>query len=237
MLEHKDTFDTLLRVTSEPNNHEVQLFERGQEYIQKLSKIPGIEMIAIVNSLSMYATHKDSDIDLFIITKPGMIWFVRFFCTLILWKNWVWRKWEDIASNFCLSFFITTDALGLSKIAIENDIYLYYWIYYMKPIFIKNDTYYRFLESNTWVKIDENQKMENEKYKINVSDKNWNKRIEFYKKINQFIRYFLLPKTMGSQIKLWNPEWVIISDMILKFHDQDRRKKIRDTILENNFDK
>ena len=79
--------------------------------------------------------------------------------------------------------------------------------------------------------------MENEKYKINVSDKNWNKRIEFYKKINQFIRYFLLPKTMGSQIKLWNPEWVIISDMILKFHDQDRRKKIRDTILENNFDK
>ncbi len=42
----------------------------------------------------------------------------------------------------------------------------------MKPIFIKNDTYYRFLESNTWVKIDENQKMENEKYKINVSDKN-----------------------------------------------------------------
>jgi hypothetical protein len=44
-------------------------------------------MIAIVNSLSMYATHPDSDIDLFIVTRPGMIWFVRFFATLTLWTH------------------------------------------------------------------------------------------------------------------------------------------------------
>ena len=123
-------------------------------------------MIAVVNSLSMYATHKDSDIDLFIVTQPGMIWFVRFFSTCILWKNRVRRKNEDIAGNFCLSFFITTEALDFSKIAIENDIYLYYWIYFLKPIFEKNNTYEKFLEANIWVQIDEDQKIENQKYSI-----------------------------------------------------------------------
>lgn len=158
-------------------------------------------MIAIVNSLSMYATHKDSDIDLFIITKPGMIWFVRFFSTLILWKKGVWRKNDDIAGNFCLSFFITTDALDLSKIAIENDIYLYYWIYYLKPIFDKNNTYERFLEANNWVQIDEKQKIENQKYNISTTYSSKND-TNFNTHINNIIRFFLLPKTLKSYNKL-----------------------------------
>ncbi len=235
MIQYKEPFNSLLWVKSEANEHEIHLFDRGQKYIQKLSKIPGIEMIAIVNSLSMYATHQDSDIDIFIITKPWMIWFVRFFSTLILWKHWVWRKWEDIAENLCLSFFITTEAMDLSQVAIENDIYLYYWIYYMKPIVTKNNTYENFLEANNWVEIDRNQKVENQKYIIKNLYKTWNKKI--YKHINQIIRFHLLPKTLRSHEKLWNPEWIIISDTILKFHNEDRRIELRDMILENNFDK
>lgn len=94
-------------------------------------------MIAICNSLSMYATHENSDIDLFIVTEPRMIWFVRFFVTLTLWMRGVWRHGEDIAGNFCLSFFITRDALDISLIAYADDIYLYYWLYYLKPILAK----------------------------------------------------------------------------------------------------
>ena len=70
MYEYKEEFDALLGVKKEPNMHEKYLFERAQKYVAKLSWIPGIEMVAVVNSLSMYATHEDSDIDLFIVTKP-----------------------------------------------------------------------------------------------------------------------------------------------------------------------
>ena len=136
MEKYKEQFDILMGVKKSPNAHEDYLFERAKKYIKKISWIPGIEMVAVVNSLSMYATHRDSDIDLFIVTKPGMIWFVRFFSTVTLWFYGVWRHGKDIRENFCLSFFITTDALNLEKIAIENDIYLYYWIKYMKPILI-----------------------------------------------------------------------------------------------------
>ncbi len=57
-------------VKKTPNEREIELFHRTEKYIQKLTWIPGIEMIAVVNSLSMYATHEDSDIDLFIVTEP-----------------------------------------------------------------------------------------------------------------------------------------------------------------------
>ncbi len=293
MLQYKKEIDDLLWIKSEPNEHERYLFERAQKYITKLTRIPGIKMIAICNSLSMYATHKDSDIDLFIITKPEMIWFVRFFTTITLWINGVWRKNQDIRENFCLSFFTTTDAMDLSKIAIENDIYLYYWIYYMKPIIVKNDMYEKFLKANNWVEISEDQRKENQNYIIhsatffvcefcvsireyfrkkfqtvwakasfwNLENRAENRyqneaekiktfgtfshkstdniawRNEFYIAINQIIRFFLLPKTIKSKAKLWNPEWVIISDDMLKFHDKDRRKEISEAIFKKNFEK
>ncbi len=118
-------------------------------------------MVAVANSLSMYATHKDSDIDLFIVTQSDTLWLTRLLVTLTLWSHGVWRHGSDIAGNFCLSFWITTDAMDLEKIAIENDIYLYNWIYHLKPIFTRGDVYEQFLKANNWVEIDEKQKKEN----------------------------------------------------------------------------
>jgi hypothetical protein len=276
MLNHKQQFNAYISVKSEPNEHELVLFERAQKYIQKLAWIPGIEMIAVSNSLSMYATHPDSDIDLFIVTAPRMIWFVRFFVTLRLWIAWVWRHGDDIAENFCLSFFITTEAMNLEKIAIRNDIYLYCWIYYLKPILIRWSIYERFLEANSWVEVSEEQRIQNQEFRIQNSK--WRKEVNswglgegtvwvrwehftdersapsfsfpngfgtFATKsteilclwINIFIRFFLLPRSINSYNKLGKPEWIIISDQMLKFHPKDRRESIRDAIVEKNFDK
>lgn len=225
-----------------PNQHEVYLYERAQKYIRHLSWIPGIRMIAIVNSLSMYATHKDSDIDLFIVCEPWMIYFVRLFSTFILWKKWVWRKGDAIRENFCLSFFITSQSPDLSEIALENDIYLYYWIYYMKPIYEKNDTYLDFLQANSWVEVDSEQLQKNNKYLQESSTKYKYSTmspysLQFFKYLNTLIRFFVHPYTQRSYRKLWMPSGVIISDSILKFHNSDRRQKVRDAILEKNFDK
>ena len=47
--------------------------------------------------------------------------------------------------------------MDLSKIAIKNDIYLSYWIYSLKPIINRNNTYEKFIEVNSWVAVDEEQ--------------------------------------------------------------------------------
>lgn len=39
----------------------------------------------------------------------------------------------------------------------------------MKPIIINNNTYEKFLNENNWIKLDEAQKIENQKYIINNS--------------------------------------------------------------------
>lgn len=44
-------------------------------------------------------------------------------------------------------------------------------------------------------------------------------------------------KALKKYNRLGNPWGVIISDEVLKFHDNDQRKIIRDRILEKNFDK
>jgi hypothetical protein len=49
--------------------------------------------------------------------------------------------------------------MDMTKIAIEDDIYLYFWMYYMKPILVSGDTFEIF-------------KMQNQKYKI--AEKGWN---------------------------------------------------------------
>lgn len=159
----------------------------------------------------MNATHPTSDIDLFIVTEPHMLWYVRFFVTFRLWWLGMWRHGEDIAGNFCLSFFITPEAMDLEKIAIKNDIYLFFWIYYMKPIFTRGDIYERFLEKNTWVSVDPAQRKENLQYVI-TEDSSAHPEIQPHRTsrfslfLNTCIRSLLLPKTLRNYTRLGKPE-------------------------------
>jgi hypothetical protein len=89
---YKSAFDTLMGVKSVPNEHEKILNARAETYIAKITWIPGLRMVAVVNSLSMNATTLDSDIDLFIITAKHRIWLVRVLTTLTFWLHGVWRQ-------------------------------------------------------------------------------------------------------------------------------------------------
>lgn len=227
---YKSSFEQVLGVKSAPNEREKMLFARARHFLLPLRFIPGVEMIAVGNSVSMYATHENSDIDLFIVVRPWYLWFVRVLVTCILAIQQVWRKGDAIAGNFCLSFFITTEAMNLEKIAIDRDIYLYYWIYFLKPIFIRGNLYEVFLRENNWVIVSVWQQKENThdtKYfpeKKPLFDPLW-------KILNTTFRCILEWRTKRHNEKLWNPSWVIISETILKFHVDDRRVSYRDRVL------
>lgn len=230
MQKFQKNFDFSFSTKKEPNSHEKFLLKKAEKYIQKIEKIPWISMIAICNSLSMFATNPESDIDLFIVTKPKMLWFVRFFVTLKFKILWVWRQKHNIKENFCLSFFVTENAMELEKIAIKDDIYLYFWIYYLKPIRIWDNCYDNFLQKNSWVKIDENQKKQNLEFAKNI----WkSKKINFlYYFLDKIIKKFLEKKTIENYEKLWKPSGIIINENMLKFHNYDQREHYRDLILQ-----
>ncbi len=105
-------------------------------------------MIAVSNSLAMYATHENSDIDLFIVTEAKRLWLVRTLVLIIATILRVRTSPGDEAGKFCFPFFITEKKLSLKEFAIENDIYLAYWIASLKPIYNQYYTYGRFMEVN-----------------------------------------------------------------------------------------
>ena len=122
----------------------------------------------------MNACHKGSDIDLFIITQKNRIWTVRLLTTLYFSLIRLRKIRKKHAGKFCLSFFITENAINFESIAIQNDIYLYHWILYMKPIINKKDTYMKFIEANSlWCDFSkrENILSDNKKY-IHYSSQN-----------------------------------------------------------------
>lgn len=134
-----------------------------------------------------------------------------------------------MAGNFCLSFFVSENALEFDKIAISDDIYLYFWVYCLRPVLDFDKTYKKFLEKNSWVAVDEIAKYDNKKY-IKFSGKS-RKIWFFHRMINDIIKFFLKKKTMKNFEKMGRPAGVIISDDILKFHDRDQRENIRDNFF------
>lgn len=250
MWEHFLDFCKLLWVKSHPSDYEKSLFEKTQKYCRYISWIPGLKMVGVCGSLSMHATKTPeetkkikwtdwSDIDLFIITANKRMWFVRIAVTIIFQILWVRRHWDKVKERFCLSFFITENAMDFSKIAIENDIYLFYWIYYLKPIINKDNTYERFIKAN-------------ENLGINSINLHWDNKIYLVKPIfvisskveksinfilnplldlkNWMLKKIFLSKTLKHKKRLWDPFWLIVNDNMLKFTDNDRRVEIRDEL-------
>lgn len=239
MQQYKKDFINYFWIKETPNQSELELFKKAQKYIKYISWIPGLKMVAVCNSLSMFATKPnwDSDIDIFIVTCPKRLWIVRILSTIIFQILWVRRHWNKIKKRFCLSFFVTEKWMDFSSFAIENDIYLGYWIYYMKPILNKDNTYNKFVEINcsSFWNILENI---NSNYSLQFlkTYSRYNYKLDKSKLLDLLeliLKKTFLPKTLKHKEKLGNPFGLIVTDDILKFHDNDKRIVVRDEIIKN----
>lgn len=228
-------FLNMLHIKKEANTHEIKLFEKSYRYLRLIKWIPGLQMVGVCNSLSMLNTHTDSDIDLFVITKKNRLWTVRLLLTLFFFLVWQRKTWENHAGKFCLSFFTWESAINLENIALEDDIYLFHWILYLKPIINYNHTYENFIDSNSkWCNLQDFKEIieDNKKY-IQTQKNTWNAWSFFWDIFETIIKKMFIWKTLRRYKKLWKPFWVVISDHILKFHNDDRRKEIHEKFKKN----
>lgn len=235
-----------IREKREVNN--IDKIKRAKKISKIFSFIKSIKMIALVNFIPVKNTRKKSDIDLFIITKKDRIWITRFLCVIILKILKLQPTKKNKINKICLTFFITEDNLNLKKIAIKNDIYFYYWLSNIYPIYTKGDIYSRFIKKNRWVKeflpnikIDYKQPREEKgilirfftikrfKGQYNAFKKTVVSYLKFLKKhINKIekITMSIQVKKMSNKIKSMANENtdVIINNKMLKFHDNDMRR-------------
>jgi len=222
-----------------------QKSEYMDEYLNEIKRlkstfqaIPFVQQIFLCNSISFNALDKDSDIDLFIIAEPGRIRTVKFRSMILFTFKWAKRFWKKTRKKICLSFFITSDSQNLYPISLPSlDIYLAYRIAHLVLIYQPDEEINNsFFESNKWVKWILPNYQEKQTISLWIEPIRWN--TKFKNIIESLWDWFLwnifewvvkhIQKAIIRLKRIRNPIWnkdVIISDTMLKFH-QDIREKV-----------
>lgn len=125
------------------------LLNEVDHVIKHLKSIPWIEMIGITGAVAAHNAPKNDDIDLFIIAKKNRIWITRLFVVLISKTLGRYRTQEDPSGKLCPNIFISVDNLGWPRT--KRNVYVAHEILLMQPVFNRNQTYFKFIEANTWV--------------------------------------------------------------------------------------
>jgi len=219
-----------------------KMAKRYWEKIRKFRKIfniiPFIRLVAVANNLAYDNPTKRSDIDLVIITKPGYMFIARTCLTISTHLFRMRRHGSKIRGRFCLSFYITEDNLDLEKIAIENDIYLAYWLKTLQPVCGDYQTYIDLM--------DHNRKFLERFFAtpLNYQKRHYRANRGWVRKIRRFRERILrgkFGKWLEGKLRSWQMKRmqaklekmsknegkeanIIISDKILKFHNIDRRE-------------
>lgn len=213
---------------------------KARQAADKLRYVPFIKAIFVCNTVAMNTASNNSDIDFFIVVKSGRIWLTRFFTTLILTIFGLRRTKRAIKNKICLSFYTTENNLDLKKIALaEADIYLLYWICFLVPLYDPENISVKIWRVNSaWIQkfIPNIMALLGAPVLYSVKDSRISRTI---KKMLEAFWSGVYGNIMEQQAKgaqqakmkfnvysLQNaPDTrVIISDNMLKFHENDRRQ-------------
>lgn len=219
--------------------HQAEILKKKvRKYAWLYSWVPFVRGVAVCNYLSVGAVDEDSDIDLLVISAPGRIFLARVFLTIWMHLLGVRRHHGKISGRFCLSFYVSDSALGFEKILEKPyDIYFIYWLMALWPIYGEKGLWTEVEKSNSWMS-------EGRAWKIGIREvkvgKNWFARIaEFLLSgwlggilENVLKKYFTRKhqKRIGS---LPLTASVIVSEEMLKYHNNDRRTFFREKFEEN----
>lgn len=109
----------------------------------------------------------------------------------------------------------------------------------MRPLLSYENTYEKFIKENAWIEsfLENPAPVEtNKKYLVRSSRSLWTRFMEYilwplWRLLDFVFMHILRRKTLASYESLGRPWGVIISENMLKFHPDDARKDLRDTVL------
>ncbi|MFA5945664.1 MAG: hypothetical protein WC802_02020 [Patescibacteria group bacterium] len=206
-------------------------YEKLNTFLRFLSRLPFIEGIAVCNSLAFHHTTSESDIDLYIVTKPKRTWSARLCSTfpLMLLRQ---RPGETLVDPLCLSFFASSTAMNLEPIKIaEQDPYLAYWAMTLIPLVDRSGCYREFAEINEWARA---VLPHAEPVKRAPAFRPMTRRVFIPIPLKEVLARKLQEDRFPQKIRsLMNLDTrVIVNEHMLKFHDDDRRLEIASALDE-----
>jgi hypothetical protein len=217
-------------------NQAQKKYKKAMFVLKIFRYIPWIRMIAVGNVIGASNWKKESDIDLFIITKAKRIWISRFFCILITLVLRLRPKENNIQDKICLSFFISEEQMNIQSLKLrrqeQDDKYFTFWLSQLMPIYDKDDCYKEFIKENQWIF----------EYLPNWQKKDPTTRRKVFggwgELVQEVIDLFIgglegnfkkwqiniMPANLKKQAN--KDTRIVVSDKVLKFHSNDRREEI-----------
>lgn len=200
--------------------------------------IPFFKAMYVCNQLPITVSDT-SDVDVFIVVKAGRLWITRMLITVAATLGGFRRHGKKISNHVCLSFYATDDAINLESIRKgDPDVYLAYWITELIPVYDPNNLRNDILRYNEWQqKLIPNAQLD---YTLapryRVEDTKFSKTVKRFFEIAWGTSYGDIIEKQAKEIqkkkmdknqesKQNNPDSdVIVSDKMLKFHENDRRE-------------
>lgn len=246
-VQYKDGYYALADISERIalRQRKIWLFEERKKIVQRAAKkirwLPFVQSVFICNQLQV-TVKDDSDIDVFVVVKAGRLWIARLLVTLLLSAFNVRRHTDRVDKHVCLSFFVTDEALDLSPIAKQEDIYLAYWIALLLPVYDPYGLYavirkknYRLLKniSNYLLHQFDHPQLMVQDHRVSGLVKGIGQKIlggRFGGLVEKNVKRIQKAKMIrNAQSKMEDRTTdVIISDVMLKFHENDRREYFRD---------
>lgn len=138
----------IVKTRSKRVNYSKHKLQKAYLYSKILKIVPTIRFLAISGALAMENSHKDDDIDFFIITKKDTLWTTRFFANILLWPFKRDPHGKNVSDRACLNMFLDESALKIK----EQNIYTAHEIAQMKLLWDRGGTYQKLIKANEWVK-------------------------------------------------------------------------------------
>lgn len=128
-------------------------FRKARRLARLARLLPSVRLIAVCNSLALSNADAGSDIDLFIVCRPGTLWVTRLIIAGALHLLGLRPTGERHEDTFCLSFFLAENDLDISRLALPGgDVYLPYWIASLVSVYDAGGVLDSFFAANDWIK-------------------------------------------------------------------------------------
>lgn len=210
-----------------------------------LELVPFIRLVAVANTLAIDNAREESDMDFLIVTAPHRIWLTRLAVTGIISMLGYRRHGTKIKDHICLSFYVTTKALDFAPLRLQpDDPHFTFWTSQIVPLIDDRETYKKYQAANTWVteSLPNAWPWDGASRLLKPNKSLRGIKTFFETAFNQPIGDVLegmardqqlkkMEKNTTSKAKEGTTE-VVISDDVLKFHEDDRRARYNQDFTE-----
>lgn len=200
----------ILSIRQQRHNYARRKHKIAWRFARLFSLFPGVKSVALANVMGYNNLRDGSDIDFFIITSAGRLWLSRLYCTGLAKLFGKRPTVKNKRDRLCLSFYLSCQDMDIRYLSLKgSDPYFNRWRHHLILLYNKDDIFNQFLKAN-------NKQFVSAPISSVVSPDIWERAAKFWQ------LKIMPPELKAAALK---SDGVVISDLVLKFYQRDRRRE------------